>query len=104
MCVCTVCTLIGSHRDHVCISIREAERELRGNLKEEIKQLQDTEEQVKTRVSHLGEKKETSRIVLTEAQESCEAAVWSHSGGFGPGGAVGSTVHLQGGEKGSGGP
>ncbi|XP_024138394.1 E3 ubiquitin/ISG15 ligase TRIM25 [Oryzias melastigma] len=70
MCVCTVCTLIGSHRDHVCISIREAERELRANLKEEIKQLQDTEEQVKTRVSQLGEKKETSRIVLTEAQES----------------------------------
>lgn len=32
------------------------------NLKEEIKQLQDTEEQVKTRVSQLGEKKETSRV------------------------------------------
>lgn len=29
MCVCTVCTVIGSHRDHVCISIREAEAELR---------------------------------------------------------------------------
>lgn len=29
VCVCTVCTVIGSHRDHVCISIREAERELR---------------------------------------------------------------------------
>lgn len=29
VCVCTVCTVIGSHRDHVCISIREAEKELR---------------------------------------------------------------------------
>lgn len=29
VCVCTVCTVIGSHRDHVCISIKEAERELR---------------------------------------------------------------------------
>lgn len=29
VCVCTVCTVIGSHRDHICISIREAERELR---------------------------------------------------------------------------
>lgn len=29
VCVCTVCTVIGSHRDHACISIREAERELR---------------------------------------------------------------------------
>lgn len=28
-CVCTVCTVIGSHRGHVCISIREAEKELR---------------------------------------------------------------------------
>lgn len=29
VCVCTVCTVIGSHRDHICISIREAEREMR---------------------------------------------------------------------------
>lgn len=29
VCVCTVCTVIGSHRNHVCISIREAESELR---------------------------------------------------------------------------
>lgn len=29
VCVCTVCTVIGSHRNHVCISIREAEKELR---------------------------------------------------------------------------
>ena len=29
VCVCTVCTVIGSHRDHACVSIREAERELR---------------------------------------------------------------------------
>lgn len=29
MCVCTVCTVIGSHRDHACISIKEAEKELR---------------------------------------------------------------------------
>lgn len=29
VCVCTVCTVIGSHRDHVCVGIKEAERELR---------------------------------------------------------------------------
>lgn len=29
MCVCTVCTVIGSHKDHACVSIREAEKELR---------------------------------------------------------------------------
>uniref|UniRef100_A0A3Q3M8V5 Si:dkey-29p10.4 n=1 Tax=Labrus bergylta TaxID=56723 RepID=A0A3Q3M8V5_9LABR len=68
VCVCTVCTVIGSHRDHVCISIREAERELRGNLKEEIKQLQESEEEVKNKVSELTQKKETFKVVLSEAR------------------------------------
>lgn len=68
VCVCTVCTVIGSHRDHVCISIREAERELRGNLKEEIKQLQEAEEQVKNRVTELTQKKETFKGVLSDAR------------------------------------
>ncbi|XP_070687603.1 tripartite motif-containing protein 14 [Pempheris klunzingeri] len=68
VCVCTVCTVIGSHRNHVCISIREAERELRGNLKEEIKQLQEAEQQVKNRVTELAQKKENFRAVLSEAQ------------------------------------
>ncbi|XP_034541622.1 E3 ubiquitin/ISG15 ligase TRIM25 [Notolabrus celidotus] len=67
-CVCTVCTVIGSHRDHACISIREAERELRGNLKEEIKQLQKAEEEVKNKVSELTQKKETFKVVLSEAR------------------------------------
>ncbi|XP_039989930.1 E3 ubiquitin/ISG15 ligase TRIM25 [Xiphias gladius] len=69
VCVCTVCTVIGSHRNHVCISIREAERELRGNLKEEIKQLQGAEQQVTNRVTELTQKKETFRAVLNEARE-----------------------------------
>ncbi|XP_029009161.1 uncharacterized protein si:dkey-29p10.4 isoform X2 [Betta splendens] len=72
VCVCTVCTVIGSHRDHVCISVRDAERELRGNLKEEIKQLQDTEQQVKNRLNELTEKKETFTVVLTEAQKGVQ--------------------------------
>ncbi|KAM6937294.1 tripartite motif-containing protein 14 [Xenentodon cancila] len=68
VCVCTVCTVIGSHRDHVFISIREAEQELRANLKEEIKQLQKSEQQVKHRVNELTQKKEASKVVLNEAQ------------------------------------
>ncbi|KAM7414819.1 hypothetical protein PAMA_019575 [Pampus argenteus] len=68
LCVCTVCTVIGSHRDHVCISIRDAERELRGNLKEEIKQLQVAEQQVKNRVTELTQQKETSSVALSEAR------------------------------------
>nr|XP_043893016.1 E3 ubiquitin/ISG15 ligase TRIM25 [Solea senegalensis] len=72
VCVCTVCTVIGSHRGHVCISIREAESELRGNLKEEIKQLQNAEQQVMSRVTELTEKKETSRVALSEAREGVQ--------------------------------
>ncbi|XP_044213440.1 E3 ubiquitin/ISG15 ligase TRIM25 [Thunnus albacares] len=68
VCVCTVCTVIGSHRDHVCVSIREAERELRGNLKDEIRQLQVTEQQVKIRVTELTQQKEASRVALSEAR------------------------------------
>ncbi|XP_031717981.1 E3 ubiquitin/ISG15 ligase TRIM25 [Anarrhichthys ocellatus] len=68
VCVCTVCTVIGSHRDHTCISIREAERELRVNLKEEIKQLQEAEEEVKNRATELTQKKETFGVVLSEAR------------------------------------
>lgn len=67
VCVCTVCTVIGSHRDHVCISIREAERDLRANLKDEIKQLQEAEQQVKSRVTELTQKKEAFRVVLRQA-------------------------------------
>ncbi|KAF7664003.1 hypothetical protein LDENG_00192880 [Lucifuga dentata] len=68
VCVCTVCTVIGSHRDHVCISIREAERELRGNLKDEIKQLQKAEQQLINRVTELTQKKDDFRVVLSEAR------------------------------------
>ncbi|KAL6106538.1 uncharacterized protein ACO6RY_10389 [Pungitius sinensis] len=68
VCVCTVCTVIGSHRDHVCISIREAERELRENLIDEIKQLQEAEQKVKNQVNELSEKKETFKVVLSEAR------------------------------------
>ncbi|CAL1594954.1 unnamed protein product [Knipowitschia caucasica] len=67
LCVCTVCTVIGSHRDHVCISIREAERELRGNLKEQIKILQDVEQQVMKSVCELTHKKECFEMIFTEA-------------------------------------
>ncbi|XP_059191752.1 E3 ubiquitin/ISG15 ligase TRIM25 [Centropristis striata] len=68
VCVCTVCRVIGSHRDHFCISIREAETELRGNLKDEIKQLQETEQEVKNKLTEFTQKKETFKVVLSEAR------------------------------------
>ncbi|CAL8261228.1 unnamed protein product [Merluccius merluccius] len=68
LCVCTVCTVIGSHRDHACVSIREAEKELRGNLKEEIKQLQGSEHTLMERVAELKQKKLDFQGMLEEAR------------------------------------
>uniref|UniRef100_A0A8C6WVY3 Si:dkey-29p10.4 n=1 Tax=Neogobius melanostomus TaxID=47308 RepID=A0A8C6WVY3_9GOBI len=68
VCVCTVCTVIGSHKDHICISIREAERELRGNLKEDIRQLQEAEQQAKHRVEELTQKKECFEVSVLKQQ------------------------------------
>ncbi|XP_057692550.1 tripartite motif-containing protein 14 [Corythoichthys intestinalis] len=70
LCVCTVCTVIGAHRGHVCISIREAEQELRGNLKEEVKRLQKVEQQVKDRVTEFSQKEEAIKVVLSEVRAS----------------------------------
>nr|XP_046200271.1 tripartite motif-containing protein 16 [Oncorhynchus gorbuscha] len=68
VCVCTVCTVIGSHRDHACVSIREAERELRGNLKQEMKKMQGTEESLISRVTEMTEKKRRFQVLLGDAR------------------------------------
>ncbi|XP_066540736.1 tripartite motif-containing protein 14 isoform X2 [Hoplias malabaricus] len=57
VCVCTVCTVIGSHKDHACISIREAEKELRATLNSEMKKIQSLETAVQERVTELTERK-----------------------------------------------
>ncbi|KAK6317772.1 hypothetical protein J4Q44_G00110630 [Coregonus suidteri] len=68
VCVCTVCTVIGSHREHACVSIREAERELRGNLKQEMKKMQETEQSLMSRVTEITEKKLRFQMLLGEAR------------------------------------
>ncbi|XP_042599871.1 E3 ubiquitin/ISG15 ligase TRIM25-like isoform X2 [Cyprinus carpio] len=57
VCVCTVCSLVGSHKGHECISIREAEQELRGSLKNEMQKIQKTEKSIQEKLSELIEKK-----------------------------------------------
>ncbi|XP_073706638.1 tripartite motif-containing protein 14 [Garra rufa] len=57
VCVCTVCSLVGSHKGHECISIREAEQELRGSLKDEMRKIQKTEKSIQEKLSELREKK-----------------------------------------------
>ncbi|XP_059420863.1 E3 ubiquitin/ISG15 ligase TRIM25-like [Carassius carassius] len=57
VCVCTVCSLVGSHKGHDCISIREAEQELRGSLKDVMQKIQRTEKSIQEKLSELSEKK-----------------------------------------------
>ncbi|XP_026864635.2 E3 ubiquitin/ISG15 ligase TRIM25 [Electrophorus electricus] len=64
VCVCTVCTLIGSHKEHACISIKEAEQELRTTLKSELKKIQIKETAVLNRVTQLKEKQQSVQEVL----------------------------------------
>ncbi|ROI15057.1 E3 ubiquitin/ISG15 ligase TRIM25 [Anabarilius grahami] len=68
VCVCTVCSLVGSHRGHECISIREAEQELRGSLKDEMQKIQKTEKSIQEKLSELSEKKHGVQTGLEDAQ------------------------------------
>ncbi|KAF5900730.1 E3 ubiquitin/ISG15 ligase TRIM25-like, partial [Clarias magur] len=71
VCVCTVCTVIGSHKDHVCISIKEAEKELRASLKGEMKKIQKREAAILNHVKKLTEKTHS----VQESLERVRAAV-----------------------------
>ncbi|XP_061772657.1 tripartite motif-containing protein 14-like [Nerophis ophidion] len=72
VCVCTLCTAIGSHRNHVCISTRDAEMEIRDNLTEEIKQLVVAKQQVKGRMTELTRMKETAQALLSDSRAGVE--------------------------------
>ncbi|XP_072551020.1 tripartite motif-containing protein 14 isoform X2 [Salminus brasiliensis] len=71
VCVCTVCTVIGSHKDHDCISIREAEKVLRATLNSEMKKIQTKETSVSNRVTELTKRKNS----VQEVVEGTRAAV-----------------------------
>ncbi|XP_700212.1 tripartite motif-containing protein 14 isoform X1 [Danio rerio] len=68
VCVCTVCSLVGLHKGHECISIREAEQQLRGSLKDEMQKLQTTEKSIQEKVSELSEKKHCVQSELEEVR------------------------------------
>ncbi|KAI1889969.1 hypothetical protein AGOR_G00168380 [Albula goreensis] len=70
MCVCTVCTVIGAHRDHRCVGVQEAESELRHNMKEEMKKLQENEQVIQSRVAGFQEKKLNIQTELGQSRES----------------------------------
>ncbi|KAI7802733.1 E3 ubiquitin/ISG15 ligase TRIM25 [Triplophysa rosa] len=68
VCVCTVCSLVGAHKGHECISIREAEQELRGSLNNEMKKMQKTEKSIQEKVSEINERKHSVKTGLEEVR------------------------------------
>ncbi|XP_061826282.1 tripartite motif-containing protein 14 [Nerophis lumbriciformis] len=67
-CVCSLCTAVGRHRNHVCISTKDAEMEIRGTLTEEIKRVVVAKQQVKGRMTELTQMKETAQALLSASR------------------------------------
>ncbi|KAL4630322.1 tripartite motif-containing protein 14-like isoform X1 [Arapaima gigas] len=79
VCVCTVCTLIGQHRNHTCISVADAERELRKDLKKEMKKMQENKRAVQATVTELEEKKQNIQDLIGKAKDRVQQhyrAIW----------------------------
>ncbi|KAG7468619.1 hypothetical protein MATL_G00145080 [Megalops atlanticus] len=68
VCACTVCTVIGAHRNHDCVGVAEAEIELRRNLKDDLKKMQDNEQAIQSTMGSLQEKKLSVQASLDEAR------------------------------------
>ncbi|KAJ8336622.1 hypothetical protein SKAU_G00378420 [Synaphobranchus kaupii] len=67
-CVCTVCTVIGAHRSHDCVSVAEAESELRRNLKDDMNKMQGNEQAIQSRVASLQERKLNIQAALDQSR------------------------------------
>ncbi|XP_066569682.1 E3 ubiquitin-protein ligase TRIM21 [Amia ocellicauda] len=68
LCVCTVCTVIGAHKNHFCVSVSEAEQELRKNLKDGMNKIEENGQIVQDRVGVLLEKKLNIQRMVSEAR------------------------------------
>ncbi|KAG5849410.1 hypothetical protein ANANG_G00110090 [Anguilla anguilla] len=69
-CVCTVCTVIGAHRDHACVGVAEAEGQLRGSLRDDMKKMKENEEVIRSRVASLQEKEQNIQETLDQSRDS----------------------------------
>ncbi|XP_038634261.1 E3 ubiquitin/ISG15 ligase TRIM25-like [Scyliorhinus canicula] len=68
VCVCTLCTLIGRHKDHRCGSISEGERELRANLQDKLKTIQQNVASIQTSLCDLHTQKRNTQNLITETK------------------------------------
>ncbi|XP_067872025.1 tripartite motif-containing protein 14-like [Heterodontus francisci] len=70
VCVCTLCTLIGKHKDHSYGSISEGEKELRVNLRDQLQSTQNNIEAVQAALRDLKGKKSYAQ----DKEQSCTMA------------------------------
>ncbi|XP_067824756.1 E3 ubiquitin/ISG15 ligase TRIM25-like [Heptranchias perlo] len=68
VCVCTLCTLIGKHKDHSCGSISEGEKELRENLQLQLKTIEQNAESVQAALRDLLIHKLNTQSLITETK------------------------------------
>ncbi|KAJ8247373.1 hypothetical protein GJAV_G00245650 [Gymnothorax javanicus] len=68
-CVCTMCTVIGAHQGHACVSACEAERDLRHKLRDDLTRVQQNEQVIQSRVAGLQEKKREIQASLEQSRD-----------------------------------
>ncbi|XP_067871962.1 E3 ubiquitin/ISG15 ligase TRIM25-like [Heterodontus francisci] len=68
VCVCTLCTLIGKHKNHSCGSISEGEKELRDNLQLQLKTIQQNVASIQVSLCDLHTQKLNTQSLITETK------------------------------------
>ncbi|RXM33057.1 Tripartite motif-containing protein 16 [Acipenser ruthenus] len=72
VCVCTVCAVIGAHKQHTCVSVTEAEQELRSNLKDGMLKIKANAQTVQDNLAELREKKLRIQARIDEGKAHVE--------------------------------
>ncbi|XP_041125279.1 tripartite motif-containing protein 16 [Polyodon spathula] len=80
VCVCTVCAVIGAHKQHTCVSVTEAEQELRSNLKDGMLKIKANAQTVQDNLAVLREKKLSIQTQIGEgkAHVQCQYKALRH--------------------------
>lgn len=73
VCVCTLCTLIGKHKDHSCESIGEGEKELRNHLQHQLQKIRNNVEAVQLVLSNLHKEKKNAQSIKRNVQVKIKA-------------------------------
>ncbi|XP_042198781.1 E3 ubiquitin-protein ligase TRIM11 [Callorhinchus milii] len=68
VCICSLCALIGKHKNHNCGSISEGEKELRDCLQHQLQSIRNNGEAVQSALKHLHREKQNMQRMKRETQ------------------------------------